>query len=523
MWRKLERRLVVSLSIIGVGGFAGKVGAQAPAPAGDPRAACLALRELRLPDVHLTEVVDVPDSLAHGDGVRAPHCRVAGVIGKEIKFVAMLPNNWNQRLLMGGNGGFAGDINRGVLGWSTQGYATVSTNTGHEAPRGGGARWALNDLERQVDYGFLAVHRTVEVAKVLARAFYGSEPRYSYFDGCSNGGRQGLIEAERYPDDFDGVIAGAPAAHFSKTFVSFFKNVRAAFPTPEYFDHPVVTQANLELLAAKVLEACDALDGLRDGMLGDPRDCKFRLSSLRACPTAKPANDCLTSAQRAAIAAVYAPTTDDKGRVIYPGQPFGGENLGGGWSYWIVGRDSNLMRDTRTPSAQAFFMTEGAKYFVFADSAWDYSRYRGSLAPAVSRLAPLGDADNPDLRPFAARKGKLILYHGWADPGLNPLATVDFYEKVLANDARAREYVRLFMMPGVLHCAGGMGPWQADWLEAIVDWVEHDRAPDRLDAAAPDRSGKIALTRPLCAYPKRAAYIGQGSTDEARNFVCRDP
>src|SRR5467141_1618979 len=196
-----------------------QVVAVAPVPAGE----CASVRNLRLADVSLTEVADIPDSLEHGDNVRAPHCRVSGIIGRSTAFTAMLPKHWNKRMLMGGNGGYAGTINRAILANATAGYLTVSTNTGHE---------------RQVDFGYLAVHRTAETAKSLARAFYGAEPTYSYFSGCSNGGRQGLMEAERFPDDFDGIVSGAPAAHMSKTGASFLKNTQAAFPNPSYFDHP---------------------------------------------------------------------------------------------------------------------------------------------------------------------------------------------------------------------------------------------------------------------------------------------
>ena len=517
-----KARFPIAMLLLAVFGDAGDLGAQTPPLVTARDSACIGLRGLRLPDVRFTEIVDAPDSLAHGDNVRAPHCRVSGVISREIVFTVMLPAQWNQRLLMGGNGGYAGTINRGVLANATNGYVTVSTNTGHEASPGGGARWALNQPERQINYGFAGVHRTAEVAKVLARAFYGAEPRYSYFNGCSNGGRQGLMEIQRYPEDFDGVISGAPAAQFSKIIVSFLKNVQASFPTPAAFEHPLITQANLDLVATKVLEACDALDGVRDSILGDPRRCTFRLASIAACPANRAGANCLTTAQRNAIARIYAPTVDEKGRALYPGQPYGGENLPGGWFAWIVGRDTGLMREVHVPSLQSMFLTEGAKYFLFNDSTWDYSQYHGTFARERERLAPIGDADDPNITPFLARKGKLILYHGWADPALNPLATIDYYEQVRARADSSGGGVRLFMLPGVLHCAGGYGPADVAWLRAIVDWVEHDQAPERLVATKRDNTGKVTRARPLCAYPKRAAYLGTGSTDDEKSFVCRD-
>jgi len=169
------------------------------------------------------------------------------------------------------------------------------------------------------------------------------------------------------------------------------------------------------------------------------------------------------------------------------------------------------------------FMTEGAKYLIFGDSTWNYSSYRGSLFPESRHVAPLGDATDTDLRPFSAHKGKLILYHGWADPALNPLATIDYYQNLLARDPAAREYVRLFLLPGVLHCAGGNGPSDVDWMAAIVDWTERASAPDRLVAAAHGRAGKTIRTRPICAYPKRPTYTGTGNTDDAGSFACREP
>jgi hypothetical protein len=490
--------------------------AQEPTRISAPANSCVSLRDLRLPDVRFTDIVDVLDDGDNGDNVRAPHCRVTGVISKEILFVAMLPNSWNQRLLMGGNGGFAGSINQGIERQATNGYLTVSTNTGHDEKQASGASWALNQPERQINYAFLAVHRTVEVAKVLAKAFYGSEPRFSYFSGCSNGGRQALMEVQRYPEDFDGVIAGAPAIPFSSIFASFDKNMRAAYPSPAYYTRPVVTQANLDLLASRVLAACDALDGVSDGVLGDPRDCRFKLASLPACPGERAAKSCVTTAQRNAIARIYAPLRDARGRTVYPGQPFGGENLEGAWGAWIVGADTG-----QYPSAQPFFAIEGAKYMVFNNPKWDYTTYRGDLIADATRIAPLYDADDPKISHFG-KKGKLILWHGWADPALNPLETIDYYQRVLASDANAREYVRLFMLPGVLHCAGGNGPSDVSWLRAITEWVEKGVAPEQLNAVKRDSTARIIGSRPVCSYPRRAVYKGSGNTEDAANFSCAE-
>ena len=480
--------------------------------------ACANLRTVTLDDLRLTDVVDVRDSVGDIYKVQAPHCRVSGVIGRGIGFTAVLPNDWNQRVLMGGNGGLAGSISAGVFANSKSGYLTVSTNTGHDAP-GTNGRWALNDLDRQRDYGYLAVHRTAVVAKALAKAFYGSEPRYSYFLGCSNGGRQGLMEAQRYPEDFDGIVSGAPAAHFTRIIASFLKNAQALFPDTSYFRNPIVTKENVALLAAKILEKCDKLDGIADGIIDDPRDCHFNLATIKACPRDRAGADCLTASQRRAIARIYAADTDGNGRVIYAGQPVGGEDDPAGWSVWITGNEGNL-KNLSVPSVQAKFMTEIGKYFVFNDSTWDYSRYRGSMNYTGAWGNNL-NADNPDLARFAARNGKLILWHGWADPALNALETIDYYDKVRARDPKSANHVRLFLEPGVAHCGGGPGPSGVRWLDVITRWVESGTAPSQVTAVKNDSTGKVIMSRPLCPYPARAVYSGKGDTNDAANFVCR--
>ena len=487
--------------------------------------ACGDLVNLRLPDVRITEVTDVRDSVQRGDNVRGAHCRVVGVFGRSAAFMVMLPNRWNQRILMGGNGGFAGRLNRDVLAYASDGYITVTTNTGHEESPGGGARWALDDPELQLDFAYVAVHRAVEVAKSLAHAFYGRDAKYSYFTGCSNGGRQGMMEIQRYPDDFDGVIAGAPAIQFTRTGAAMLRNLKANSPTPAYLDHPIVTQENLDLLSTAVLAACDALDGVTDGVLDDPRECRFKLSQLKACPGDRAATDCLTRAQRAVIATIQSPMLDENGKPYYPGQVLGGENLRGGWGAWITGRDTARLRQSGLPNLTAMFGTEGAKYFTFSDSTWDYSRYKGNYVHETRRSAAMLNADNPDLSRFGARKGKLLLWHGWADPALNPLVTIDYYQRVLARDASARDYVRLFMAPGVLHCGGGNGTAPSDrmLLAAIVAWVEKGQAPEQFVVSRRDSTQRVVRTRLLCPYPKRAIYTRQGSSDDASSFVCREP
>lgn len=502
-----------------VAAAAGAFGVRGPALAAQvtrsAATACAALSSLRLADVRITHAVAGPAEGARPAAVRVPNCRVTGVIGRDVEFVLILPDAWNERLVLTGNGGFAGGF--GPLTPANDGYAVVSTNTGHSGSNTS-ARWALNDHEKVIEYGYLAVHETADAAKAIARAYYGTDARFSYFAGCSDGGREGLMEAQRYPTDFDGIVAGAPAYDFTDISASFIKNLQAVFPAPGGLAHGVVTPENLALLSAAVLAECDARDGVTDGMIDDPRRCAFKLSSVRTCAGDVAAPDCLTRAQRAAIERVYAPTVVN-GKQIYPGQPVGGES--DGWAAWITGGKDPLAVDSMYPTAQAAFAIEGFKY-VIGDTTWNYLTYDlANLARDSRNVSPVTDAVDPDLSRFAAHGGKLLMYHGWADPALNPLATIEYYQQVLAHDPKAREYVRLFMLPAVAHCAGGAGPDQVAWLAALQAWREEGAVPQRLVAAKRAR-GAVVRTRPLCPYPQHAAYRGSGSTDDEANFVCRE-
>jgi len=484
---------------------------------------CSGIPDLLLPDVHITRAVTI-DTAKPENPVKVPHCQVDGVIGKETHFSLILPGNWNGRFTMGGGGGYVGQVQNAALGTANLGYATVGTDTGHQG-NGLRADWALDDLERQLNFGHLAVHRTAVVARSLIRAHYGSDPEYSYFIGCSRGGGQALMEAQRYPEDFDGIISGAPALNWTGFTAEFVQNVQLNFPNPENLSQSIITRDNLILLEARVLKACDEIDGVRDGVIEDPRDCTFDLASISSCPDDRAAADCFTSLQRAAIERVYASTTNQDGS-IYPGQPCGSEAHPGGWFPWITGTDENLLKQSggKIPNLQFGFGTEFFKYFIFADSEWDYSRYDFSTWKEDTHfVSTFVDATNPDLNPFKTRHGKLILWHGWSDPALTALGSIDYYEQVEALDPNVRDYFRMFLVPGMLHCGGGPGPSQVDWTSLIVNWVEKGIPPERVIASALDKNGQVVRTRPLCAYPQRASYLGEGDTDRAENFVCQKP
>ncbi|MBI3790951.1 MAG: tannase/feruloyl esterase family alpha/beta hydrolase [Gemmatimonadetes bacterium] len=486
---------------------------------------CAALANATVPDVRITDAAAVPANPRLPLGPRVAHCRVRGVIGAETRFELLLPDDWNRRFMMGGAGGFAGSPENQAAGSVNDGYATVGTDAGH-AGTPINANWALGHPDRIVDYAHRAVHRTAEVAKQLIGAYYGSPPVKSYFFGCSNGGREALMEAQRYPGDFDGIVALAPAADFTATAVRFIATLQALYPTGD-FSRPAVTLDNLKLVQAGVLAACDARDGVSDGVLEDPRTCDFALDRLPACPDDVAAASCLTRAQRAAIAAIRAPVVL-KGRTVYPGQPWGDEANPAGWPLWITGPNAQLLAGTanRAPTLQAAFGVSLLANMVFGDSAWDYRAYDLSRWEADTRaLAAMLDANNPDLSAFKARGGKLILAHGWSDPALNALATINYHDAVLKRDRRAGDYMKLFLLPGVLHCAGGAGCDVVDWFAPIADWVERGQAPTSLvakklaNAMAP--TAPPARTHLLCPYPQRAVFGGTGTGDDAGAFTCK--
>ena len=480
---------------------------------------CAALPSLRLPDVQLTEVSFVPANPAAAGPVHVAHCRATGVIGTEIGFTVWLPENWNDRFLMVGGGGYVGTI-PGPGGAVDRGFAVTSTDTGHKS-NGVTAEWARDNMERQVNYAYLAVHRTAQTAKYIVHQFYTRDAHHNYFVGCSTGGRQALMEAQRFPGDFDGVVSGAPVYDWTRVLSAGIKNAQAAFPDAASRARPIVTAESLKLVQDAVLQACDAADGVVDGVVGDPPACKFELASVASCPADAAAPGCLTRAQRDVFQRIYAPLTDDTG-VVYEGQPVGVEALPGSWQAWITGNE-RAFAATGQPALGWAFSTEFFKHFVFGDPSWDYTKYdvAKNWRRDTRTLTALLNADNPDLSAFRARQGKLLLWHGWADPALNPLATIRYYTEVVARDPRAADDVRLFLLPGVLHCGGGPGPGQFDQITPIVDWVEKGAVPMSLVVRKPAAGDQPARSRPVCPYPAQAAYKGSGSTDDAANFICK--
>jgi feruloyl esterase len=469
------------------------------------RLPCARLASLQWPDVRISEAKAVP--AAASEAVRVAHCRVDGVIGTEIRFSLLLPEDWNGKFFMGGGGGFVGSVQNSALSTVNAGYATVGTDTGHQGA-GTDASWALDNLERRVNFGYLAIHRTAGTAKAILRSHYGANASRSYFQGCSRGGGQALMEAQRYPDDFDGIVAGAPAFDWTGIAAANIANMQAVFPHPRAPSRPMFTPDALKNIERQILEACDANDGVKDGIIDDPRQCKFNVDTLP-----------LTAQQKSALKAIYGPTSNRDGE-IYPAQPFGGEGQAAGWPQWITGTD-HARSDGEAPSLRFAFGTGIFKYLVFNDPHWDYSTYdlanwRKDTALAATYL----NATDPNLDAFKNRGGKLILWHGWADPALTPFASIRYHAQVYGRDANAGDYFRMFLLPGVLHCGGGAGPDTVDWGAVLSDWVERRRAPGRV-VASKVMNGAVTRTRPLCPYPQKAVYSGSGSTDDERSFVCR--
>ncbi len=465
------------------------------------------LRRFRLPDVALESATAVTVDRQQSPPV-VLYVQVKGVIGGSIRFELLLPENWNGRFAMGGGGGFVGTVQNTARDSVHRGYATVGTDTGHDSQPGYMAGWAHDNLEAQLNFGYLAVHRTAEVAKALIRTYYGSDPAHSYFLGCSRGGGQAMMEAQRYPQDFDGIVAGAPAFNWTGFAATMVAIAQALYPNPEHLEDPVLTKEALEKLQAAILEQCDAQDGLKDGIVADPATVHFDLYAVAG----------LTDQQKRAIKAIYEGARNSKG-VICPGYSAGAECDPGQWIAWLVGPVPEMVRKDHVADLTFAFGTQVFKYLIFNDPNWDYSKYDFTNFERDTRLAAsFLNATNPDLSPFKARKGKLILWHGWADPALPAQATVDYYRQVQAHDPAASDYCRLFMVPGCLHCGGGPGAADVDWLSVIVDWVEKSKAPGRLLASKRDQ-GRVVMSRPLYPYPQYAAYSGSGDPNKAENFI----
>jgi Tannase and feruloyl esterase len=506
-------------------------------------ATCDSLAALKLADTTITSATTIAagaftlpadppptPSLASSFKKLPDFCRVEGVIqpssDSHIEFEVWLPAfGWNGKYHGEGNGGFAGSINYTALADSVMsGYASSSTDTGHKGGATDG-RWALNHPEKIVDYGYRAIHETAEKSKAIVRAFYEEDVKHSYFSSCSNGGRQALMEAQRYPADYDGIIAGAPAASFTHIVASFTWDVQADEADPASY----IPASKYPAIEAAAVAACDARDGVKDGVIDDPTKCDFKPATL-LCNGAESAA-CLTQPQVTAVEKIYAGPRSSRGEQVYPGFLPGGESGLGGWRLWVSGSAPGK-------SLQYAFATQGGAYMIYQNAAWDFRAYNldRDVKVADDSMGGRLNAVDPNLKSLRNRGGKLILYHGWNDPALAPMATVNYYQSVVSkmSQKETADFVRLYMVPGMQHCGGGPGPdsfgatpvapradSQHSMSTALESWVEQGTPPGKIIASkyAGDRA---ARTRPLCPYPQVARYSGTGSTDDAANFKCVD-
>ena len=456
-------------------------------------------------------------------------CRVTGVLAPEIGFEVALPARWNGRFYMIGNGGLAGENleDRFRLaqrdGALKVGFAFAQTNTGHDSRKETSGSFVMSNPQKAIDYAYRAVNLTAVTAKALTESYYARPVSRSYWSSCSNGGRQGLIEAQRYSQDFDGALVNSPWVEHTGFTVGAIWNQRA-------LDGSALTAAKMALIGQAVMAKCDAVDGVKDGLIDDPRKCQFDAKAdVSACAAGADSDTCLTSSQAEAVMKIYGGPVSN-GKPFFPGFMFGSEApvpppLGGGasvsgWMNWIL---------PAQPGAKSadFNLAEGSlRYLVHTppQPEYDYRTFNFDRDTGMLEAwGKLANANDPDLSRFRRRGGKLLMTYGWADPVLQPMMGVTYYEQAVArNGPDTPEFFRLFMVPGMGHCGGGIGTDRFDAMTALIDWVEKGKAPDSIRASRVLNNQEVR-SRPLCPYPQVARYSGQGSVDDAANFSCAKP
>lgn len=547
---RLTRRRVGAISIAAVAAAAAGYAQAEPHPGlADLSPIKPALTCEALAKTDLSHIADTPASISATrliDSPRGPYCQVRGVIQPAIRFEVDLPvNHWTQRYLQTGCGGLCGTLHVGVehaagCAPAADGeLAVASDDMGHESHGMGDAEFGA-DPKRRIDFAYRGNHATALVAKALIKAFYGQAPRYSYFSGCSDGGREALVEAQRYPTDFDGIAAGAPAMNF-QVQNSFYHAWQARSNTgPD--GKAILIASRLPILHRAALAACDALDGQTDGLISDPRACRFDPAAAACKPGATDASDCLTPAEVEAARRLYAGPTDAAGHHFTIGGPQPGSELSWAGVYVPDAPDGAIMsRGAASGSFQYVILPQVSS----ADGDIDRFAFTEANFARLEALHPLYDATNTDLAPFETAGGKLILWHGWSDPHISPINTIAYYHGVqsLLGADRTRAFARLFLLPGMYHCFGGDGFGEFDVLTPLMAWVETGRAPDVVVASQmpdmPKGPPPMAMmtgdhaplpmpappalrTRPIFAYPKVATYAGQGDPNRADSYVAAD-
>ena len=455
-------------------------------------------------------------ALVSAKGNLPEHCDIRGSIWPEAGFAIKLPTVWNDRFEMVGNGGTAGTLSMGAVdGAVWKGFAAASTDTGHDAAKEPLAVFAYvtpenpNGHRKFLDFAYLSVHETAVLSKRVLEAYYGAAPKYSYWVGCSTGGRQGLQEAQRYPEDFDGLVIGAPG------LFNTGNAMRRIWVGQSQVGLGAIPAEKLPLLTRAIYEKCDALDGLKDGLIDDPRLCHLEMAKdLKRCPEGDSA-DCFTPAQLEALDKIYGGVRDSHGKLLFPGELVGSEPT---WPDNFISPDKMVL--PRAESQMKYEMLDAAP-----GATWKYTMFNFDTDPArLAGAAAALNARNTDLAPLHKRGGKILQYSGWADQQVNPLPAIEYYDAVTERmgEAETRDFYRIFMVPGMFHCNGGPGCNTADWLGTVMDWVEKGSAPAQITGAHVE-GGKTLRTRPLCAYPNVARYKGMGSVDEAASFGCVAP
>jgi hypothetical protein len=488
-------------------------------PAALAAANCAGMTTLALPEVKITSATVVPAATPVPE-----YCKLLGTLETTIEFEVALPTNgWNGKLFFAGGGGFNGSIPN-LTQALARGYAAAGSDTGHKGVNSQDGRWALKNPQAQLNYAHRATHLVTGLAKQILRAYYGESEKRAYFVGCSNGGKMGLTELQRYPNDFDGVVVGDPVIDRTKLMVSYTLNARALATAP-------IPPAKLSLIEKATLAACDAQDGLVDGLIDSPAQCKFDPKTL-LCP-AGDAPGCLTAGQVQALEKLWAGPRNAAGERLYPGFVPGHED---DYQAFITGSGTL----NANPSSTWAFQDQFMRYFAFDPNFNPVEDF--NLDKHMSVLAPFAadqDAASTDLSAFKARGGKLLMYHGWADHSITPLRTVEYYGDVRKMHGGATDdFVRLFMVPGLHHCTKGPGPnsfggsnqghaprndAEHDIVMALDAWVERGIAPAKLTATkfvGDDPKKGVARTRLLCPYPQVARYKGAGDINDAASFAC---
>ena len=492
-----------------------------------PVTECSALTNADISDA-VGAAVHITSASLVQDGKPAPYCRVLGYVEPSVRFEVRLPTgSWTQRFVQTGCGGLCGMVNvrldhdDGCMPSRNGELAVASTDMGHSG--GADGAFGANDYRLRIDFAYRGVHVTTLAGKALISRYYGQGPKYSYFSGCSDGGREALLEAQRYPEDFDGIAAGAPAMNFT-TQNTFYHGWNARVNTGTD-GKPILTADKLAILHKAALDACDAADGLEDGLISNPGLCHVDPSAVECKPGAE-ASGCLTSNQARVAKEIYAGAHDPLGDKLVIGGPMPGSELA--WAGVLLpnsGQDRYMSVGISTGTLKHLAYAQNPpESFTLADFKFDRASF-----DATTKLHSLYDATDPDLTPFARNGGKLILWHGWADPHISPLNTIAYYGAMQRSmgASAVSKFSRLYLFPGGYHCGGGEGPFDFDVLTPLMAWVERDAAPGALIAAhSPGRGGPMAAptarpdrTRPVFPYPSTAKYIGTGGIDDAANFV----